>query len=130
MHRGSLVPPFDNEAISEAPKTVQVDGIPLHGGSSGMQDMLNDVFTMHDVCVEAGGSQVGVEAEVESVDAEIEDFNKGANKLDELLKYANTPLHGNTNIAKWELLCVYIVLSVWAVGAIHHSSCCSNSLKS
>jgi len=40
-----------------------------------MQDMLNDVFAMHDVCVEAGGSQVGVEAEAEakaeSVDAEL-----------------------------------------------------------
>jgi hypothetical protein len=61
MHRESLVPPADNEAISKAPRTVQVDSIPLHEWSSGMQDMLNDVFAMHDVCVEAGGSQVGVE---------------------------------------------------------------------
>jgi hypothetical protein len=79
MHGGPLVPPVDNETIYESPRTLQVDSIPLHGGSSGMQDMLNDVFAMHDVCVEAGGSQVGVEAEAESVDVEIEDSNSGAN---------------------------------------------------
>lgn len=73
MHRESLVPPVDNETIYEVPRTLQVDSIPLHGGSSGMQDMLNNVFVMHDVCVEAGGSQVGVEAEAESVDVEIKD---------------------------------------------------------
>jgi hypothetical protein len=73
----SLVPPNDNDTISEAPRTVQVDSIPLHEGSSGMQDMLNDIFMMHDVCVEAGGSHVRVEAEAESVDAEIEDSNRG-----------------------------------------------------
>jgi hypothetical protein len=77
MHRESLVPPIDNKAIYEAPRTVQVDSIPLHGSSSGMQDMLNNVFAMHDVCVKAGGSQVGVEADAESVDVEIEDFNRG-----------------------------------------------------
>jgi hypothetical protein len=44
---------------------------------------------MHDVCAEAGGSQVGVEAEVESVNVEIEDSNRGANKLEELLKDAD-----------------------------------------
>jgi len=82
MHRESLVPPIDNEAIDEALSSLQVDSIPLHGGSNGMQDMLNDVFAMHDVCVEAGGSQVGVEAEVESVDVEIEDSNREANKLE------------------------------------------------
>jgi hypothetical protein len=49
-----------------------------------MQDMLNDVFAMHDVCVEAGRSQVEVEVEDESVDAEIEDSNKGANKLEDV----------------------------------------------
>jgi hypothetical protein len=65
MHGEPIVAPADREAISEAPSTVRVDSIPLHGGSSGMQDMLNDVFAMHDVCVEAGGSQVGVEAEPE-----------------------------------------------------------------
>jgi hypothetical protein len=67
-----------------------------------MQDMLNDVFVMHNVCVEAGGSQVGVEAEAEaeSVDAEIEDSNKGANKVDDLLKDANTPLHEYTKHSK------------------------------
>jgi hypothetical protein len=96
MHGESLVPPVHNEAIHEAHRTLQVDSIPLHGGSSGMQDMLNDVFVMHDVCVEAGGSQVGVEAEAESVDVEIEDSNRVANKLEELLKDADTPLHGNT----------------------------------
>jgi hypothetical protein len=100
MHRESLVPPVDNETIYEAPKMLQVDSIPLHGGSSGMQDMLNDVFTMHDVCVEAGGSQVGVEAEAESVDVEIEDSNSGANKFEELLKDADTPLHGKTKHSK------------------------------
>jgi hypothetical protein len=34
------------------------------------------------------------------VDAKIEDSNKGANKLDELLKDADTPLHGNTKHSK------------------------------
>jgi len=75
MNGEPLVPPADNEEISEARMTVQVDSTPLHGESGGMQDMLNDVFAMHDVCVEAGGSQVGVEAEAEakaeSVDAEL-----------------------------------------------------------
>jgi hypothetical protein len=77
MHGESLVPPVDNEAISEVLRMVQVDSILLHGGSNGIQDMFNDVFAMHDVCVEARGSQVGVEAEAESVDAEIEDSNRG-----------------------------------------------------
>jgi hypothetical protein len=44
FHGEPLIPPVDNEAISEAPKTVRVDSILLHSGSSGMQDMLNDVF--------------------------------------------------------------------------------------
>jgi hypothetical protein len=87
-----LFSPADSEAISEAPSTVRVDSIPLHGGSSGMQDMLNDV------CVEAGGSQVRVEAE--AVEDEIEDSNKGANKLEDLLKDADTPLHENTEHSK------------------------------
>jgi len=102
MHGEPLVPPADNKAIFEAPNMVRVDSIPLHDGSNGMQDMLNDVFAMHDVCVEAGGSQVGVEAEAEaeSVEAEIEDFNKGANKLEDLLKDADTPLHENTEHSK------------------------------
>jgi hypothetical protein len=67
MHGELLVPPADNEAISEALRMVQMDSIPLHGGSSAIQDMLNDVFAMHDVCVEA----------------EIEYSNRGANKLEE-----------------------------------------------
>lgn len=91
MHGELLVPPTDNKAIFEASNTVRVDSIPLHDGSNGMQDMFNEVFAMHDVCVEAGGSQVGVEAEAEaeaeSVEAEIEDSNKEANKLDDLLKH-------------------------------------------
>jgi hypothetical protein len=49
MHGESLVPPVHNETIHEAPRTLQVDSIPLHGGSSGMQDMLTDVFAMHNV---------------------------------------------------------------------------------
>jgi len=100
MHEESLVPPVHNETIHEAPRTLQVDSIPLHEGSSGMQDMLTDIFVMHDVCVEVGESQVGVEAEAEaeakSVDVEIEDSNRVPNKLEELLKDADTPLHGNT----------------------------------
>jgi hypothetical protein len=100
MHGESFVPPVDNKKIYEAPRTLQVDSIPLHGGSSGVQDMLNDIFAMHDVFVEAGGSQVGVEAEAEFVDVEIEDSNKGANKLEELLKDADTPLHENTKHSK------------------------------
>ncbi|XP_062167920.1 uncharacterized protein LOC133874074 [Alnus glutinosa] len=102
MHGESLVPYVDNETTYEVPRTVQVDSIPLHGGSSGMQDMLNDVFAMHDVCVEVGGSQVEaeVEAKTESVDAEIEDSNKGAYKFEELLKDAHTPLHENTKHSK------------------------------
>jgi hypothetical protein len=100
MHGESLVPPADNEAISEAPRMVQVDIIPLHGGSSAIQDMLNDVFAMHDVFVEASGSQVRVEVEAESVDAEIENSNRGANKLEEFLKDADTSLHENTKHGK------------------------------
>jgi hypothetical protein len=102
MHGESLVPPVQSETIHEAPRRLQVDGIPLHGGSSGMQDMLNDVFMMHDICVEAGGSQVRdeVEAEAEPVDVEIEDSNRVPNKLEELLKDADTPLHGNTKHSK------------------------------
>jgi hypothetical protein len=102
MHGESLVPPVHNETIHEAPRTPQVDNIPLHGGSSGMQDMLTGVFAMHDVCVKVSGSQVGVdaEAEAESVDVEIEDSNRVPNKLEELLKDADTPLHGNTKHSK------------------------------
>jgi hypothetical protein len=100
MYEELLVPPIDNKTIYEAPRTLQVDSIPLHEGSNGMQDMLNDVFAMHNVCVEAGGSQGGVEAKAESVDVEIEDSNRGANKLEELLKDADTPLHGNTKHSK------------------------------
>jgi hypothetical protein len=55
MHGEPLVSPAACEAISEAPSTVRVDSIPLHGGSGGMQDLLNDVFVMHNVCVETGG---------------------------------------------------------------------------
>jgi hypothetical protein len=77
MHEESLVPFVDKETTYDAPRTVQVDSIPLNGRSSGMQDMLNDVFAMHDICVEASGSQVGVEVEAEFVDAEIEDSNRG-----------------------------------------------------
>jgi hypothetical protein len=100
MHGESLVPPVNNETIYEAPRTLQVDSIPLHGGSSGMQDMLTDVFAMHDVCVEVDGSQVGVEAEAGYVDVEIEDSNKVPNKLEDLLKDADMPLHGNTKHSK------------------------------
>jgi hypothetical protein len=32
MHGESLVPPVDNETVYEAPRTLQVDSIPLHGG--------------------------------------------------------------------------------------------------
>jgi hypothetical protein len=46
MHGESLVPHVQSETIHEAPRRLQVDSIPLHGGSSGMQDMLNDVFAM------------------------------------------------------------------------------------
>jgi hypothetical protein len=106
MHGESLVPSVDNKTTYEAPRTVQVDSIPLHKVSSGMQDMLNDVFAVHDVCVEADGSQVEAEAEAEakaeaeSVDAEIDDSNRGANKIEELLKDADTPLHENTKHSK------------------------------
>jgi len=101
MHGESLVPPVDNETIYEAPRTLHVDSIPLHGGSSGMQDMLNDVFAMHDVCVEAGGSEVRVKAEAKYADVEIEDSNRGPNKFEELLKDADTPLHENTKHSKF-----------------------------
>jgi hypothetical protein len=102
MHGKSIVSPVDREAISEALSTVPINSIPLHGGSSGMQDILNDVFAMHDDCVGAGGSQVGVEAkpESESVDNKIEDFNKEAQKLEDLLKDADMPLHENTKHSK------------------------------
>jgi len=102
MHGELPVPPVHNETTHEAPRTLQVDSIPLNGGSSGMQDMLTDVFAMHDVCVEVGGSQVGVDAEAESeyVDVEIEDSNRVPNKLEDLLKDADTPLHGNTKHSK------------------------------
>jgi hypothetical protein len=79
MHGEPLVSP------AKVSSMVRVNSIPLHGGSCGMQDMLNDVFAMHSVCVKAGESQVGVEveAEVEAVEDEIEDSNKGANKLED-----------------------------------------------
>jgi hypothetical protein len=51
IHGESLVLPVHNETIHEAPRTLQVDSIPLYGGSSGMQDMLTDVFVMHNVCL-------------------------------------------------------------------------------
>jgi hypothetical protein len=35
MHGESLVPPVDNETIYEAPRTLQVDSIQLHGGPVG-----------------------------------------------------------------------------------------------
>jgi hypothetical protein len=52
--------------------------------------------------LEAGGSQVEVEAEAEaeSVDSEIEDSSRGANKFEKLLKDADTPLHENTKHSK------------------------------
>jgi hypothetical protein len=114
FHGEPLIPPADNEAIFEAPKTVRVDSILLHGGSSEVQDMLNDIFAMHDICVEAGGSQVGVEieaeAEAESVEAEIEDSDNGANKLDDLLKDADMLLHENTKHNKLgAIVCLYSI---------------------
>jgi hypothetical protein len=99
FHGEPLIPPADNEAIFEAPKTVRVDSILLHGGSSKVQDMLNDIFAMHDVCVEA-----------ESVEAEIEDSDNGANKLDDLLKDADMLLHENTKHNKLgAIVCLYSI---------------------
>jgi hypothetical protein len=43
---------------------------------------------------------VRVEVEAESVDAEIENSNRGANKLEEFLKDADTSLHENTKHGK------------------------------
>jgi hypothetical protein len=87
-----------------------------------MQDMLNDVFAIHNVCEEAGGSQVGVEAEAEAefVDVEIEDSNKGVNKLDDLLKDADTPLHGNTKHSK--LGAIVRLYSIKCMGGWSHTS--------
>jgi len=82
-----------------------------------MQDMLNYVFAMHDVCVEAGGSQVGVEAEAEVVEDEIEDSNKGANKLEDLLKDSDTPLLENIQYSKFGvIMCLYSMkcMSGWS----------------
>lgn len=65
---------------------------------------------MHNVCVEASGSQVGIEAEAEFVDAEIENSNKGMNKLDDLLKEADTPLHENIKHSKLgAFVCLYSI---------------------
>jgi hypothetical protein len=88
----------DREATYERPNTAQVDSMPVQGGSSGMKDMLNDVFAMHNVRVEEGGSQKGVDAE--TVEAEMEDSNVGAKKLYDLLQDADTPLHENTKHSK------------------------------
>jgi hypothetical protein len=120
MHGESLVPFVDNKTTYEALRTVQVDSIPLHGGSSGMQDMLNDVFAMHDVCVEVGGSQVEAEVETESVDAEIEDSNRGANNFEELLKDADTPLHENTKHS--ELGAIVRLYSIKCMGGWSNTS--------
>jgi len=40
IHGESLVPSVDNETTYEAPKTVQVDSIPLHGGPVGCKTCL------------------------------------------------------------------------------------------
>jgi hypothetical protein len=74
-------------------------------------------FTMHDICVEVGGSEVRVEieaeAEAEYVEVEIEDSNNGANKLDDLLKDTDMPLHENTKHSKLRaIVCLYSIKCV------------------
>ena len=94
MHGETPNTSVDREATYERPNTAQVDSMPVQGGSSGMKDMLNDVFAMHNVRVEEGGSQKGVDAE--TVEAEMEDSNVGAKKLYDLLQDADTPSQGSS----------------------------------
>ncbi|GLT54915.1 hypothetical protein SLA2020_280730 [Shorea laevis] len=107
LHGEPTVASMDREATHEGPNMAHVDSMPVKGGSNGMQDMLNDIFAMHNVRVEEGGPQVGMDAEI--VEAEMEDSNVGARKLYDLLQEADTPLHANTKHSKLGLSCVYIV---------------------
>jgi hypothetical protein len=36
---------------------------PIHESDSGMQSLLHDIFSIHDIRVNEGGSQMGVEAD-------------------------------------------------------------------
>lgn len=49
MYGKTISTSVNREPISKGSNTALVDRMPIHDGSSRMQDMLNDVFSMHDV---------------------------------------------------------------------------------
>jgi hypothetical protein len=64
MHGETINVSVNREPISKGSNMAPINRMPIHDGFAGMQAMLNDVFTMCDVRVEEGGTQVGVEDEV------------------------------------------------------------------
>jgi hypothetical protein len=98
MHGESINTPVNVEPVHDASTVAPVQGCSIHEGSSEMHAMLHDIFTMQDVRVEEGGSEVGVEAE--TVQEDLEDSDDGAQKFYDLLKDADKPLHEKTKHSK------------------------------
>jgi len=73
--------------VSNAP--VNMD--PIHEGDSGMQSLLHDTFPMHDIRVDEGGSQMGVEDDNVAEEHD-EECTEEAKKFFDLLKESNEPL--------------------------------------
>jgi len=95
MHGGqypSVAPvtntPVINEPIHEA--CTSMAPVPMLEGSSEMQELLHDVFSMHDNREDEGGSQMGVEAGV--LQQEEQGPTEDAKKFFDLLKQTEEPL--------------------------------------
>jgi hypothetical protein len=55
LYREPTVASMDRKATYEGPNMAHVDSMPVDCGSNRMQDILNDIFAMHNVRVEEGG---------------------------------------------------------------------------
>ncbi|GLT55221.1 hypothetical protein SLA2020_283620 [Shorea laevis] len=84
MH-GEQMPPITSQATN-APATRE----PISDGSSGMQALLHDVFPVHDIQVDEGVSQMGVEEE--NIQQNEQSRTEEAKKFFDLLKESEEPL--------------------------------------
>ncbi|GLT55145.1 hypothetical protein SLA2020_282930 [Shorea laevis] len=84
MH-GEQMPPITSQATN-APANRE----PISDGSSGMQALLHDVFPMHDIQVDEGVSQMGVEEE--NIHQNEQSRTEEAKKFFDLLKESEEPL--------------------------------------
>ncbi|XP_062162205.1 uncharacterized protein LOC133869265 [Alnus glutinosa] len=98
LHGEKINASVNRESVSHGPVTAPTNRMPPLDGSSGMHAMLHDIFNMHDVRAEEGGSEVGAQAE--AVQEDSNDFDEKTRKFFDLLKDADTPLHENTKHSK------------------------------